>query len=853
MKYRKSFCILALAVSLSLLVTVAMPAQPALAQSITLSPLSGFLGTRVTVTGTGFYGGDSGLFYLYFGKYQLKSIEVSETGTFTTNFNVPLYAMPGTSYEVTIQDKDGITLAGAWFIVEARIDLYPGRGKIGDRIAIGGRYFDTDKEVSLYFSSDKAGIGDNIDYEVTTYEYIGEVSTDTDGDFDTPYYFRIPSGLTDGKGREDVHSGDYYIYATHLPGEKRIKAAAKFIVLDGEIEIRPTSGSQGTNVTVTGTGFYSGDNSYVYLYFDKYELKSIEVSETGTFTTNFNVPLYARPGRSYNITVKNEGGVTLASAEEQFIVGAKIYLYSNKQSSNEGKIDEWIEIGGRYFDANRKVRLYFSSDKANIDDRISQHVTAYEYIGEVDTNADGSFETLYNFCIPSELTDGEDEEYVRSGDYYVYAVYRTSGNYIKAVAKFVVIGIRLNPETGTVNSEAEISSEDLKENQKITVEYDEGEVEIVGGDDETDNDGQFTCSIIIPESVTGDHVIAASDKSGNRYEAVFSVKPKITIAPTEATVGDEVKVSGTGFEAPYYPTDYITITLDGGEVLTRPTLIQTNPSGSFNGSFIVPSNVSHAVNGTIKVIARDESLNSAEAQLTILAAPATPAGISLYPTTDQTSPGHVGMELTADGSGFIADATVTITYGNHETTTVATAMTDTSGNFSATFTVPSSVAGSHAVTATDNTNSVTSIFIMESEAPPVPTLLLQEVIATTYAEAYLSWEDVDDLSGVTYTLQAASDADFTTIVLEKKGLTNSEYTITEKDRLESTKKEAPYYWRVKAVDGTFNESEWTPAGLLHVDFPRTSRPSWTPSMWALAISVGIGLVGLLLLILALRR
>jgi hypothetical protein len=95
---------------------------------------------------------------------------------------------------------------------------------------------------------------------------------------------------------------------------------------------------------------------------------------------------------------------------------------------------------------------------------------------------------------------------------------------------------------------------------------------------------------------------------------------------------------------------------------------------------------------------------------------------------------------------------------------------------------------------------------MESEAPPMPMLLLPEVATTTEAEAYFDWEDVKDLSGVTYTLQIASDKDFTTIVLEKKGLTNSEYTITEEEKLEPAEKEA-YYWRVKAVDSAFNESK----------------------------------------------
>ena len=66
-------------------------------------------------------------------------------------------------------------------------------------------------------------------------------------------------------------------------------------------------------------------------------------------------------------------------------------------------------------------------------------------------------------------------------------------------------------------------------------------------------------------------------------------------------------------------------------------------------------------------------------------------------------------------------------------------------------------------------------------------MLLPEVASTREAEAYFSWEDINHLSSVTYTLQIASDKDFTTIVLKKKGLTNSKYTIIEEAKLKLTK------------------------------------------------------------------
>ena len=96
---------------------------------------------------------------------------------------------------------------------------------------------------------------------------------------------------------------------------------------------------------------------------------------------------------------------------------------------------------------------------------------------------------------------------------------------------------------------------------------------------------------------------------------------------------------------------------------------------------------------------------------------------------------------------------------------------------------------------------------MESQAPPEPAPLLPEDGVNVEVVTTFDWDDVDDLSGVTYTFQIASDANFTTIVLDKPGLTSSEYTVTEEEQLEPVSKDEPYYWRVKAIDGASNESE----------------------------------------------
>ena len=98
---------------------------------------------------------------------------------------------------------------------------------------------------------------------------------------------------------------------------------------------------------------------------------------------------------------------------------------------------------------------------------------------------------------------------------------------------------------------------------------------------------------------------------------------------------------------------------------------------------------------------------------------------------------------------------------------------------------------------------------MEATPPKIPEPLKPEMKLKAKARTYFDWEDVLDDSGVTYNLQVATKDDFApaNIVFEKTGLTKSEYTLTVDEKLTTTSKEVPYYWRVKAVDGAANQSQ----------------------------------------------
>lgn len=498
-------------------------------------------------------------------------------------------------------------------------------------------------------------------------------------------------------------------------------------------------------------------------------------------------------------------------------------------SPEKGKIGDTITIIGTGFTAStetteKHVDIYFAADTAGTTDDIGIKVNTYEFlkspaIGYVDEPDEGEFETT--FTVPAELNGGTDDEDVEPGTYYIYVTLFNTTR-IKAAAEFTVIGgkVTIDPDAGPVGTEVEISGTDFGASEDIFVEYDGEDIDIESGDDKTDRYGEFEGTIIIiPKSTAGNHTITViGEDSGAEAEATFTVEPGITVSPTSGAVETSVTVSGTGFGN---RSDF-TIDLNQTEVATG----TTDRYGGFDTTFNVPAMTS----GTYALEVRDEDNNSYEVEFTIIATTA-----NLNPTT-----GHVGTEVTVSGAGYTAGGTVTIKY---DATEVATATVKTDKTFSTTFAVPTSQYGDHDVIVSDDTTEEFT-FTMESAAPPIPQPLLPQMGVKAKQPVHFDWKDVtDDSLPVTYSLQIATRKDFValSIVLEKTGLTESEYTIIEAEKLSPISKEEPYYWRIKAVDSASNESEWTGVGEFYTGVA-FAMPDWAMHMpdWAMYALFGIG-------------
>jgi len=508
----------------------------------------------------------------------------------------------------------------------------------------------------------------------------------------------------------------------------------------------------------------------------------------------------------------------------------------------EGKIGDEITIVGEGFnkstdESEKYASIYFSSEEASTVHDIDDDVTIYEVLKEgIWLDEDGEFDTTFD--VPVELDDGDDEEDVEAGTYYVYVTHYPSVR-IRAVAEFTVIGgeIEIDPDNGPAGTEVEVIGTDFSAEEDVTIEYDGDDVDIEDGDDETDNDGEFLSVIFIPESTAGDHTITVT-VSGNEVEAEFTVEPEVFIDPLSGSANTTVSVSGTGFGR----RQEVVIYFDNAGLATA----TTSTEGSFETTFTVPE----LGTDIYDVEVEDEDENTDTAKFTVTSAPSptptptpspTPAPpISATTASISLSAGPVGAYISAVGTGFEADGAVTIKYDDEE---LATITADANGMFVVAFEVPPSKYGDHTITLSDGTNIHELIFTVESTPPEVLSPLLPEMGVKLKPPMSFDWKDVEDESApVTYTLLIATSSDFSgaSIVLEKDGLTESEYVLTEGEESMLVAQETPYYWRVRAIDAASNEGDWTGPGMFYIA-ETFALPDWL--LYAL-----IGLGGLLLFI-----
>jgi len=359
-----------------------------------------------------------------------------------------------------------------------------------------------------------------------------------------------------------------------------------------------------------------------------------------------------------------------------------------------------------------------------------------------------------------------------------------------------------------VGSQATVTGSGFRANDTITVTLDNTLLNV--GSVTTDSQGRFSTIITVPPTAGGAHQLKAADSVESDTET-FTVTADASMTPTSGYVGTQLNVSGTGFLA----SQGITIIFDNTPVGTTSASAQ----GSFSFQFKVPARQA----GTYKVRVTDGQNFKDINFVVTTSATITP--------TSASAPGFVGQTVTVSGVGFNSGAKLTITYDGKQ---VTTGTVGADSNFSINFKAPASAGGEHTIIITDGTITLPLAYYMDAMAPAAPSLLTPETGVRQKAQGTFTWNTVSDPSGVTYDFEIASSASFAsgTILVQKTGLTETEYTLLKEEALKSTKKDAPDFWRVRAVDNASNSGNWSNVWSFTVG---SVLPAW--ALWTL---IGLG-------------
>jgi len=239
----------------SLTFTIAAP-------TLTLNTTGGPVGAHIMINGTNWKLGASINIDIHNSTYStdLATATAHAThGNFTTSFTVPSLDI-GT---YTINATDGITNHNTTisFNVGCAITISPSSDPANSTITVNGNGFSANKNHTIWWESTlKATVN----------------ATGAGGSFTTT--FTIPNQA----------AGTYSVWAQDSVTLFKT-ANVTFTVNTPSIGLSPTSGTAGTQVTVTGTNFQI--NSTVTVIFVSMTVNSTaRTSNTGTFTATFNVP-----------------------------------------------------------------------------------------------------------------------------------------------------------------------------------------------------------------------------------------------------------------------------------------------------------------------------------------------------------------------------------------------------------------------------------------------------------------------------------------------------------------------------------------------------------------------------------
>ncbi|MCJ7669046.1 MAG: Ig-like domain-containing protein [Dehalococcoidia bacterium] len=338
------------------------------------------------------------------------------------------------------------------------------------------------------------------------------------------------------------------------------------------IELSPSSGAPGTEVTINGQDFDAG--KYVDIYYDGTIRATGKTDSSGDFTIPFTVPEGCKG--AYQVHAKVGADVGYDTADSYFTVKPGLTVTPEK-----GPVGTNVTVRGQGFAQNEQgiELMYYLNDNYQT---IQRRIVA---------NATGSWEM--SFPIPPS-TRGEHKLDAEGDESKLYEV--------KDATFKVTPEISIDKSSGIVGESITMTGSRFAAYEKnIQILFD-GQAVVT--DIKANAQGDWEGSFEVPEMPTGTYSVIAEGEWTKKEDVIglsFKIEPDIVLPPDEGYVGMNLTVTGHGFAA----NEDVVIKYDGSQVKT----VETNAQGSFEVSFVVLE----SPHGEHQVTAEDAAGNNATA------------------------------------------------------------------------------------------------------------------------------------------------------------------------------------------------------------------------------------------------
>ncbi|MCJ7828933.1 MAG: IPT/TIG domain-containing protein, partial [Dehalococcoidia bacterium] len=373
----------------------------------------------------------------------------------------------------------------------------------------------------------------------------------------------------------------------------------------------PSEGVVGATVTISGlaSGSYS-------IKWDGVGVKQGTLPGGGSVT--FTVP--DTSGGDHTVTVDNPTGTQVLSTTFSVLPSISV-------SPDSGIVGDSVTAGGKGF-AAAESNIAVTYDSTNMKTGIVAGDT-------------GSWETT--FSLPTSA----------KGSHTVDASGKTTkASDVPDVTVTISPKISMTPVSGNVGTSVSISGTGFsKDEGSIQVTYDTTNAKTGLS---ADSKGSWNVVFTIPNSTKGGHTIdasGASTKADDVSDLTFIVSSAVTVKPASGYVGDTITIAGCGFGG---SESGITITLDDNIIKSD---ITANSEGCWNSSMAIMSTTA----GNHVLDAYGASTTASEVADTKM--------VILSKMTLEPAEGHVGSNITVNGTGFGSDKKLTLKYDSTDLVT----------------------------------------------------------------------------------------------------------------------------------------------------------------------------------------